>query len=96
MVNRHNPEITEINPLSPFSVGNGEFAFTADVTGLQTFPELYYDVIPLGTLANWVWHTVPPGEPFVLEDTFQFFDTYGREVPYASQTRSAAGRCWVE
>jgi len=26
------------DPLTPLSVGNGEFAFTADITGLQTYP----------------------------------------------------------
>ena len=94
LVNRHNPTITEIDPLSPFSVGNGEFAFTVDVTGLQSLPELHQDGIPLGTLADWGWHTIPSNTEFELEDTFQTYDTYGREVPYASVTRSAAGR-WL-
>jgi hypothetical protein len=39
LVTRHNPVLTAIDPLSPLTVGNGEFAFGADVTGLQTFPE---------------------------------------------------------
>ncbi|MHC4646991.1 MAG: hypothetical protein ACYTBJ_15960, partial [Planctomycetota bacterium] len=38
LVSRHNPVIRKPDPLSPLSVGNGEFAFTADITGLQTFP----------------------------------------------------------
>ena len=37
LVTRHNPHLTAIDPWAPFSVGNGEFCFTADVTGLQTF-----------------------------------------------------------
>ena len=41
LVTRHNPVIKEINPVSPLSVGNGEFAFTADITGMQSFPEAY-------------------------------------------------------
>ncbi|WP_234572382.1 hypothetical protein [Rhodohalobacter sp. 614A] len=41
LVTRHNPVLTQPNKLSPLSVGNGEFAFTADITGLQTFPEFY-------------------------------------------------------
>ncbi|REL38350.1 glycoside hydrolase family 65 [Rhodohalobacter sp. SW132] len=41
LVTRHNPVLTEINRLSPLSVGNGEFAFTADITGLQTFTDFY-------------------------------------------------------
>lgn len=41
LVIRHNPVLTHPDKLSPLSVGNGDFAFTADVTGLQTFPEFY-------------------------------------------------------
>lgn len=41
LVTRHNPVLTAPDKLSPITVGNGEFAFTADVTGLQTFPEFY-------------------------------------------------------
>lgn len=54
IVQRHHPEFDRLNPLSPLSVGNGEFAFTADLTGLQTFPEQYE--VPLGTQSNWGWH----------------------------------------
>ncbi|GAA4875479.1 hypothetical protein GCM10023310_63820 [Paenibacillus vulneris] len=55
LVTRHNPVIREVLDLSPLSVGNGEFAFTADFTGLQTFPESY--TIPLGTQSQWAWHS---------------------------------------
>lgn len=41
LVTRHNPVLNEPDRLSPLSVGNGEFAFTADITGLQTFPGFY-------------------------------------------------------
>ena len=41
LISRHNPVITKVDPLCPLSVGNGNFAFTADITGLQTFPEVY-------------------------------------------------------
>jgi hypothetical protein len=34
LVTRHNVVLTGVDILSPLSVGNGEFAFTADVTGL--------------------------------------------------------------
>jgi hypothetical protein len=39
--------------MNPLSVGNGEFAFTADITGLQTFAEEYGRGMPLGTMAQW-------------------------------------------
>ena len=59
LVRRHDPFIRKLDPLAPLSVGNGTFAFTADVTGLQTFPEEYESQMPLCTLAQWGWHTSP-------------------------------------
>ncbi len=41
LVTRHNPVLLQADRLSPLSIGNGEFAFTADITGLQTFPEFF-------------------------------------------------------
>ncbi|MDE6061491.1 MAG: hypothetical protein K2G00_01850, partial [Duncaniella sp.] len=49
LVERNNPHITSIDTLASLSVGNGEFAVTVDVTGLQTFPEVYSKGVPLGT-----------------------------------------------
>lgn len=40
-IERYSPSQHAVEPLSPLSVGNGEFVFTADVTGLQTFPDSY-------------------------------------------------------
>ena len=51
VVERHNPVLHAFDGRSPLSVGNGEFAFTADVTGLQTFPALYDRQMPL---FNWL------------------------------------------
>lgn len=41
LVSRHSIRLTQPDAQSPLSVGNGEFAFTADITGLQTFPEFH-------------------------------------------------------
>src|SRR5579859_6368658 len=79
VVVRHNPTLTAIDPRSPLSVGNGEFAFTADPTGLQTFPTLYDEHMPLCTLSQWGWHTTPNpigSSEFRLTE----FDTFGRKV----------------
>src|SRR5437867_6106839 len=84
LVKRHNPTATKLDPLSPFSVGNGEFAFTADITGLQTFPEAYKDGIPLHTESQWGWHSFPNEKGYKLEDAFKNYDTHGRAVPYAA------------
>jgi hypothetical protein len=54
LVRRHNPAIRKADALEPLSVGNGEFYFTADITGLQTFPEFHSKGIPLCILSNWI------------------------------------------
>jgi hypothetical protein len=84
LVARHNPVLRQFDIESPLSVGNGEFAFTADVTGLQTFSESFEQTIPLGTLSNWGWHTFPNPEGWSI-DKFHFreFDAHGRMVGYA-------------
>ena len=87
LVRRHNPRLTKIDPLSPLSLGNGEFAFTADVTGLQTFPQLYADAMPLCTMSQWGWHTRP--RPSSLQSQTlrpKFYETYGRKVGYNSSS----------
>jgi len=86
LVRRHNPVIKSVDPLAPLSVGNGQFAFTADVTGLQTFAAAYEPGIPLCTQSHWGWHSFQriPGELRLKE-----YDTYGRKVGYAT---SAAGQ----
>lgn len=81
LVQRHNPLIVKVQPLSPLSIGNHEFVFTADITGLQTFPESYD--VPLGTQSTWGWHsTIAPGYYTFNDLALQAFDTYGRQVYY--------------
>lgn len=81
VVQRHHPKMTRIEPLSPLAVGNGCFAFTADVTGLQTFPEAYQ--VPLGTQSEWGWHSTTKRDLYTHDDiAFQQLDTYGRNVGY--------------
>src|SRR5256714_8232367 len=90
VVQRHNPVVRKIDPFSALTVGNGEFAFTADVTGLQTFLDPYDKEFPLCTTAHWAWHSVPiPAGLDPKQFRYQMFDTYGRPVPYAT---SNAGR----
>jgi hypothetical protein len=84
LVTRHQPTLTTLDVESPLTVGNGEFAFTVDATGLQTFADLYDQTIPLGTLSQWGWHTSPNPNRWKI-DTFGFttFDSHGRQVGYA-------------
>ena len=62
LVSRHNPVIKQIELDSPLTVGNGEFAFTVDPTGMQSLAQLYKEhQLPLCTMAQWGWHTKPVG-----------------------------------
>src|SRR3954463_13148821 len=83
LVRRHDPLLRKLDPLSPLSVGNGQFAFTADVTGLQTFPAEYESQMPLCTMSQWGWHTTP--RPPGLEGKelrLTPYDTHDRQVLY--------------
>lgn len=86
-VSRHDPVLTAPDPASPLTVGNGSLAFTADVTGLQTFYGVYASVTPLCTMADWSWHSIPAPTPegrYTLDDVrMEPFDFCGREVRYA-------------
>ena len=74
LVDRHRVVTTQTDPQSPAQVGNGEFAFGVDITGLQTF-------IPFNTLSNWGWHSVPLPPGVKAEDFKQTsLDTHGRQV----------------
>ncbi|MGB8227098.1 MAG: hypothetical protein WCE45_09605, partial [Sedimentisphaerales bacterium] len=82
LVARHKIIINKIDAFSPLSLGNGRFAFTADVTGLQTFPQAYENGIPLTTMAEWGWHNFPNPKGYKQEDTFVYVQTGRRKVPY--------------
>ena len=84
LVARHSVVRHKHDPLTPLSVGNGEFAFTADITGLQTFPRAHGKGMPLGTHAQWAWHSLPNPAGYRLEDALESYTAGGREVPYAS------------
>jgi len=85
LVSRHNPVIHKADALTPLSVGNGSFCFTADITGLQTFTEFYDDGIPLCIQSHWGWHSFPNPNGYNLEDTMVELDSHGRAVKYATQ-----------
>ena len=88
VVQRHTVHISKADSLSSLSVGNGNFAFTVDVTGLQSFPEYYAGGVPLGTQSVWGWATTPGNYNF--EETLKEYDFAGRKVSYSVQTKSPA------
>lgn len=86
LVTRNNPQVTAFDSLASLSVGNGEFAFTADITGLQTFPEQYKKGVPLGTQSQWGWHSFGNPEHYRTEEYLKAFDFgRGHEELYACQ-----------
>lgn len=84
LVSRHDVQLTQIDPHAPVMVGNGEIAFSADITGLQTFPEAYAPESPLLTMAQWAWHSFPNPEGWTEADGSVGVPVEGRGVqPYA-------------
>ncbi len=95
LVTRHNPHLTAVDPWAPLSVGNGEFCFTADVTGLQTFTDYYHaHGIATGTQARWSWHTNPNPNGYNLADANRPFTAYGKTLGYPTNDKSPAGQ-WL-
>ena len=85
LVNRNNILVEKPDTLASLSVGNGEFAFTTDVTGLQTFYKEYEKGVTLGTQSNWGWHTFPNTENFQVMESARYEVYRGRKVPYLVQ-----------
>ncbi len=76
LVRRHNVTLSTHDPLTPLSVGNGEFAFTTDITGLQTYPEYHQQGMALGTQSQWGWHTMPNPNGYKLADILDDYSVW--------------------
>ncbi|MBS1663030.1 MAG: hypothetical protein JST68_18445, partial [Bacteroidetes bacterium] len=88
LVGRHNVVNTRVDTMGSLTVGNGAFAFTVDVTGLQSFPEVYARGVPLGTESEWGWHSFRDTSGFRFEEALKEYDIHGRKVSYAVQWSS--------
>ncbi|KAJ7594994.1 Six-hairpin glycosidase-like protein [Mycena floridula] len=79
VVSRYNPSRNASSLSTPMQVGNGNFAFGADVTGLQTFQ-------PFAIMSSWGWKndSLPVGK--TLEDVEDYHGVswlnHGRLVEY--------------
>lgn len=82
LITRNNILVNGFDDLNSLTVGNGNFAFTADITGLQTFPVDYLTGIPLGTFSNSIWHSFPNDENYKMAEVIKYFNVGGRQVPY--------------
>lgn len=85
LVERHTVLIDQFDSLASLSIGNGGFAFTVDVTGLQSFPETYAKGVPLGTESDWGWHSFPNVHHYRFQDALKTYELNGRPVKYAVQ-----------
>lgn len=94
LVGRNNPIITHPDTLASLSVGNGHFAFTTDITGLQTFPEYYKNGVPLGTQSDWGWHSFANPEQYRIEETYRMYNFgHGHRELYATETKQPGRAC---
>ncbi|KAF5510577.1 hypothetical protein CGCS363_v002743 [Colletotrichum siamense] len=79
VVQAFNPRRTASSPETPLQVGNGNFAFGADITGLQTFS-------PFATMSTWGWHNfslpTAPGQTSIDDYHGTEWWTHGRLVQY--------------
>jgi hypothetical protein len=89
LVTRHNIEVHALDPNGAMAVGNGDFAFNFDVTGLQSFPEYYAKTMPIGILSDWGWHGFPNPNGYTL-DKFKMTTVpkYDRQMVYPAASTS--------
>ena len=92
LVVRNSPIVNSMDTLSSLSVGNGEFAYTVDATGLQSFPEYYSLGVALGTQAQWGWHSFPNDGDYRFEEILKPFDFghHSKKELYACQFKDDA------
>lgn len=85
VVSRHSVYLSQADPLNPLTVGNGKFAYTADITGMQTFPAYHEKSIPLGTFSDWGWHSFPNTGNYTPADVEKMYWNGTDSVPYLYQ-----------
>jgi hypothetical protein len=87
LVTRHNIQNTSMDTMASLTVGNGNFAFTVDATGMQTFPDFYKKGVPLGTQSQWGWHSFPDTAGYKLDEVLKGYDFHGRQVTYSVERK---------
>ena len=89
VVTRNNPVITEADPLASLTVGNGHFATTVDVTGLQSFPFDYEAGVPLTAMSDWGWHKFENTNGLTPAESEKSFDLgHGHPEVYAVEYKA--------
>ncbi len=85
LVKRHDIIVTKADSLSSLTIGNGRFAFTTDITGLQTFTREYEKGVSLGTQSEWGWHSFIDTVGYKIEEAYKTFHLNGRDITYTTQ-----------
>ena len=89
VVTRNNPVVTEADPLASLSVGNGHFATTVDITGLQSFPFEYGAGVPLTAMSDWGWHKFENTTGLTPQESEKAFDLgHGHQEVYAVEYKT--------
>ncbi|MCH5346812.1 MAG: hypothetical protein J1E63_06855 [Muribaculaceae bacterium] len=84
VVSRNNPVVNEADTLASLTVGNGNFAVTVDVTGLQSYPAEYSNGVPLTTMSDWGWHSFANVDNLEHAETTREMDLgHGHKEVYA-------------
>lgn len=103
LLDRNSPQLLAVDTLASLSVGNGDFAMTVDITGLQTFPEEYSKGVPLGTMSTWGWHSFDNPEKYCPDDCLVPYNfgtgsskaLYSQQVKKEVSARGAAAADWL-
>ena len=83
VVGRHAVRLDGMDHGTALQLGNGEFAYSVDFTGAQSFPRQWQ--VPLSTMAQWGWHCSPNPQGHRLEDAMQSHAFQGRVHAFASR-----------
>ena len=94
VVRRHDVVLTAADAQIPLSVGNGDFACTVDITGMQSFAE-YHDPRLAGdrlvtntcTQTSWGWHETPNPDGYTLAEAMSPYETARGPVGYPGHVR---------
>ncbi|WP_136194134.1 hypothetical protein [Actinomyces procaprae] len=96
LVSRHNIHLHADSPELVLTLGNGDFAFSADATGLQTFTaahdpsrldprapdSLNTRIVETATQSTWGWHEQPNPSGHTLADAMTAYSTARGPVHY--------------
>ena len=92
VVSRNNPVVTKADPLASLTVGNGHFATTIDVTGMQSFPFEYRGGVPLTAMSDWGWHKFENTDGLTPADSWKSVDLgHGHPEVYAVEYKASKG-----